>query len=258
MAKQIDRQWPDIHRRDPYPFKDTASLRSNTGELTIDPRWFVEARFWPVTNSSRIYLRTLGRSGTTLSLQLADESGVLAQASVEIDSGAKRAVFYDSAENQVGYLQTTEGGFLSFRDQPEGSYRFNLTATEFVPTAVTPQVRSGVTLLRDDFGSFLTGGWRMVGGEGVELSVDGQSVRVDLVGDGLYRRDVCENPAELGLLINPVRAIHWQDLNSGHTGVVRPKRGRIVSAIKESTGEDGRARGHQSPGPNNTIVEQMG
>lgn len=257
MAKQVDQQWPDIHRLDPYPFKDTATLRSNTGELELDSRWFVEARLWPVTSSSRIYLRQLQRSGTTLTLEIASVVGTLATAVVAVDEGRKRAVFLDVAGNQVGYMQASDGGFGFIMDYPEGAYRFGVAATEFIPTVVTPQVRGGVSQIRDDTGVFLSGAWRFVGGEGVELSVVDGDIQIDLIGDELYRRDTCENPEELGLLMHPVRYVYWRDMVSGHTGIVRPKRGRIVSAIKQQLAAL-RDRGHQSPGPSKVLIEQMG
>jgi len=258
MARQIDQQWTDIHRDDPYPFKDTATLRSNTGELVIDRRWFVEARLWPITNSSRVYLRTLFREGTTLTMQVASDLGTLATAVVAVDSSARRAVFVDASGLQVGFIQASAGGFGFIMDYPEGSYRFGLPATEFMPTVVTPQVRGGATQIKDDAGTFLTGNWRFVGGEGVALVKDDDSIRIDLIGDELYRRDTCEIPSELGLLMHPVRYIHWQDMVTGHTGIVVPKRGRIVSSIKASGETEVRNRGHQSPGPNKVLVEQMG
>ena len=257
MTKHLDQQWTDIHRADPYPFKDTASLRSVTGELEIDRRWFIEARLWPVTSSSRVYLRTIARSGTLVTLTIASESSVLATATVNANQDRRRAVFYDSGSNQIGFLQTSAGGWKFILDYPEGTYRFGVSATEFIPTVVTPQVRGGASVIRDDAGNFLTGAWRFVGGEGVELVKESNQLRINFIGDELYRRDTCENPEELGLLMHPVRAIHWTDLSTGVTGIVRPKRGRIVSAVIDSSESDPRNRGHQSPGPGKVLVEQM-
>lgn len=257
MVLRVNQEWPDIHRDAPYPFKDTASLRSTDGGLQMDQRWIVDARFWPITSGSRVYLRSLERSNTSLSLVLAGPSGILGRSTVDITGSATRAVFFDTRSNQIGYLQSAAGwGFMI--DYPEDSYRFGIDATELIPTVVTPQVRGGVSAVFDDVGLFLTGEWRIVGGEGVELVAESGGVRINIIGDELYRRDTCELPAELGLIINPVREIHWQDMNSGNTGIVKPKRGRIVTAVRNPDAEDQRARGHQSPGPNRVLIHQMG
>jgi len=176
---------------------------------------------------------------------------------VDITGDATRAVFFDTRSNQIGYLQSV-AGWKFIIDYPEETYRFGIDATELIPTVVTPQVRSGVSTVSDNSGLFLTGEWRIVGGEGVELTAENDGIRVNIIGDELYRRDTCELPDELGLIMLPVREIHWQDMTTGYVGVIRPKRGRIVSAIRNPGAVDPRARGHQSPGPGRVLIQQMG
>lgn len=257
MAVRVNQEWPDMHRDAPYPFKDTATLRATNGSFDFDRRWVVDGRFWPVSDSSRLYLRSLQRSGTTLTMVVATVAGREGQAVVDIASTAKRAVFFDSKDNQIGYLQSVAGwGFM--RDYPEDPIRFGINATEFIPTVVSPQVRGGVTSVIDSANQYLNDEWRFVGGEGVELVAGTNAFAVNIVGDELYRRDACAIPAEIGLIMHPVRFIHWRDLNTGHVGIVRPKRGRILSAINQQLSSDPRERGHQSPAADKLFITQMG
>lgn len=260
MALQINQEWPDEHADSSYPFADRASLISSDNGLQLDRRWFIDARLWPITNDSRIYLRSIRREGDIVAVSVAGTSGVLGEATANVSTG-RRAVFVDRFNRQIGYVETSAGwGFMA--DYPEDTYRFGISATEFVPTVVTPLPKGGVSSVVDQNGAAIPGQWRFVGGEGIELIPTQSGFRINIIGDELYRRDSCEIPEELGLIMHPVRRIEWRDIDTGISGEVRPKRGRILTAVVGSDpsppAEGPRDRGHLAPGPEGSIVHQMG
>lgn len=252
MPTQFPQEWPDQHIRTPYPFIDTARLVDTSNQVVIDPSWVVDARLWPTTDEGRVFLRTVIRSSDKLVLEINDLGGRVMSASVT-DFTKERVVFRDDAGFQAGWIQFAPGALSHLHDVPSDTYRFALTATEFVATAVSPRVKSGIRSLSDSEGNTVEDDLRLVGGEGVELEVVDGELFIHLIGDAYYRRDVCGEPERLGLAINPVRKILWIDAKTGQAGIVAPTNGHITTRIVTA----GRDRGFKSPSADGTILSMI-
>lgn len=253
MAIVRHRQWGDQHRGQPYPFKDTATLRDSSGEFEINPSWIKDASIWPITGSSRVFLRSIERKVDQLTFTISSLEETLMTATVgRSDLSRSRLAFYDSTGYQSGFFQLSAGALASIYDNPTGIYRFGVNATEFVPKVVVPRSVSGVVSISDG-DTPLTDEVRMVGGDGVELVGSTGQVKVNVIGDSLYRRDVCEDPQVLGRLMNPVRKIMWLDLTTGRQGTLVPRKGQIFSTISDGSTE----RGHRAPSRLGALIEQV-
>lgn len=252
MALQTFIEWPDERRRDRYPFADVASLVSTGGDLTLRNEWFRDARLWPEVADGRVYLSRIEISGDILTMEVRDRTRVLCRATV----GETRAVFFDGSY-QVGFIQLELGARAAIKAAAgDGVYRFSQTGGELVPTVVTPRVISGLEAVSVGGDALDTTTIRVVGGEGVRLVPSGSELRVDIIGDDLYRRDACEDPATLGRLMGPVRNLAWEDANSGEAGQVVPKRGNLLLAVTETRFSSG-GRGFRAPGTGQSLIERI-
>jgi len=250
--------WAQETKRSPFPFADIATLKDASGLLTLSPSWVLDARLWPtMTTPAKVYLQSIERAKGYLRFTVASTEEVLCTAEVS-DFTKRRIAFFGSQGTQAGFMSFAAGALQNIYDRPSAKYLFPVEATEFVPAAVTPALIAGLGSVKDSTGKAVRGTVRVVGGEGVSLHViPGNKIRVDIIGDPFFRRDICDNAELLGRLINPVRFIAWEDVTSGGNGVARPLVGRIVTSIV-STKSDPRRRGFISPDADGAILAMLG
>jgi hypothetical protein len=250
--------WNQETKRSPFPFVDVATLKDASGLLTLSPSWILDARLWPaMTTPAKVYLQSIERSRGLLRFTVASTEEVLCTAEVS-DFTKRRLAFFSAQSTQAGFMSFAAGALQHIYDRPSARYLFPVEATEFVPAAVTPALIAGLGSVKDNKGNSVRGTVRVVGGEGVSLHViPGNKIRVDVIGDPFYRRDICDNVELLGRLINPVRYVAWRDVTSGANGVARPLVGRIVTSII-STKADPRHRGFTSPDEDGAILGMLG
>jgi hypothetical protein len=249
-------QWEAENRRNPYPFVDTATLRDSSGIVTISPSWVLDAKFWPsMASASRVYLKEINRTKDMLTITIASLDEDLCTTETT-DFTKRRLAFYNANSQQVGFMSFAEGGLVSLHDIPTGVYRFASDASEFVASALAVEVLTGLNSIKGQTGDALREDFRIVGGEGVMLiKGSGNKIRVDIIGDPYYRRDVCDDRDFLGRVINPVRLIIWTDKKALRSGGVRPVDGSInTTAVGMGTVHE---RGHVSPGQQGNIVERI-
>lgn len=215
MIRQYYEEWPDEIASIHYPFVDTATLRDNSREMDLLPEYIRDARLWPNTQSSRVFLRSIERSIDGLIFTIADNNATLMSAQVGVSAFAqnKKVVFLDAASRVSGWIQFAPGALVELHDHPTDVYRFSPSATEFVSSAVASVRYGGVTgfAVGD---AVVSGDVELFGGRGVSLgiSIDG-AIEVSATGDPYARRDICGGATSgtrefFGSLLTPVRAIN--------------------------------------------------
>jgi hypothetical protein len=99
----------------------------------------------------------------------------------------------DAYGRPAGALLSTALALAAFSAWPNETHTFRIGDTEFVAGVVIPANEPGVRAVIGADGTLLTGDVWLIGDRGVVLRApDANTVRVDVVGEPLFQRVVCE------------------------------------------------------------------
>lgn len=175
-----------------YPFGDMVTLTNGT--VTIDRDTFLDATLYPIGAYGRLCLGRISVLAKKVTLYLTDEHGT-ERASAEFDPLLPPALLYftDVWERPAGVLVSEALRLSRFSAWDTGDYEFDMTQTEFVPSCVIPLPEPGVRGVLSQANDLFTGDLWIVGDNGVVVSAEGDTtIRVDIVGDPLFVRKLCE------------------------------------------------------------------
>lgn len=176
-----------------YPFADTANLQSNDGR-SIPPDVFLDASLYPIGSGPRLFLAAITIATSQITFSLSDVTyTTLATAAFDPLAPPSLLQFTDQYGRPAGILVAQPSLLNQFRTWPVGRHTFPLGATEFVASCVIPTPEPGVRGILTETGDLLTGDVWLVGDRGVVLRRDDDgAIRIDVVGDPLYIRQLCE------------------------------------------------------------------
>jgi hypothetical protein len=203
-------EWRDSHDPTNYPFEDDALL-TNAAGITIDPSTFLDAALYPVGGTGQYYLSKLVITNTTTTVYVGDETNTqLASASFQSNAVPDSLRLVDTYGRAAGLLVSEAVRLTQLKSLGVGTHTFSSSQTPFVASVCIPMPGIGVQGLLLDDGSVVSGDVWLVGDGGIVLSssqvtVGGYcetaqrtftAVRVDAVGDPLFRRALCASPAQ--------------------------------------------------------------
>ena len=116
----------------------------------------------------------------------------------------------DEWERPAGLIVSDEERLARFGAWELGTHTFRAPATTFVPSCVIPTPEVGVRGFLTEQGDLLTGEVLLVGDNGVVVrqpTEDDPTIRVDIVGDPLFLRKLC-NPVQLFTTPNVIKTIN--------------------------------------------------
>lgn len=202
-ARIIHRQWRDEATDSKYPFADAATLISRDGSA-IDKAIFLDASIYPIGGDVGMHLTSIivGDDAVTLYIgTLADLQ--LCSGTFDPLAPPTAIKLEDEWGRAAGVLIANELLLAEFQTWELGTYEFEPGATEFAASVCIPVPEIGVRGLITENGDLFTGDVWITGEYGVVVredfdeSVDGKRViRIDVVGEPLYRRILCEGPAD--------------------------------------------------------------
>ena len=199
----IHRQWRDEQGDSKYPFADTATLISTNGKV-LNKAIFVDGNIYPIGGSDNMYLTSIvvGTSTVTLYIgTLADEQ----LCSGEFDPLSPPSVvrLEDAWERAAGILVSDALLLAEFQSWEPGTYGFDIAAARFAASVCIPTPEIGVRGLITEDGELFTGDVWITGEDGIvirediaESDADIRVIRIDVVGDPLFRRLLCEGTAQ--------------------------------------------------------------
>lgn len=202
-------EWRQYFETTKYPFSDTATLTNQEEDQNFIPEGvFLDAALYPVGGRARLYLSKVVIAADTATLYIGDPVvSELASGIINLLDPDDEVVLVDTAGRPAGVLVSESARLLSFQGWTDGEHTFDISDTEFVARVCLPTPEVGVRGFQLDDGSVLTGDVWFVGDDGVVLThqtasepdpaVPGgtrevQVIRIDVVGDPLYRRRLCE------------------------------------------------------------------
>lgn len=195
-------EWRDYNRPTGYPFAERATLTNGTAVFPAD-----------AIADARVHLAGAGPGLYLASVEVGYDSAIVTLASPGIFPTCTATVAYDSGTDIVQLLDERgrPAGILvgreidaldELRTMGFGLHEFTFDQTELAATVCEPVPAAGVEGFELDDGEYASGKVWLVGGDGVvlrrgDLPTD---MRVDIVGDPLYRRKLCEPE---GLYVRP-------------------------------------------------------
>lgn len=202
-------EWRDEQSGSRYPFTDSSSLTSP--EVSIDKDIFLDAIVYIMGAEGPIYLRSVTVESGLITITIEDEdSSHSATAEFDpFDSNGNIGIF-DQYDRPAGLLVCDSEKLDRFKSWPLGTYSFGSTA-EFVASVVVPLPDSKLSGFMLPDGTLMTGEVIFVAEDGVVLTKEDGYLRVDVVGDPLFKRKQCKNDVvttDLFVTPNFVRTIN--------------------------------------------------
>lgn len=198
-------QWRKQNEPTRYPFSSRASLANAEGRVLVEGT-FLDAALYPIGAAAGLYLSSAVVTHQDVTLTLSTPvGGAVASARFPLVGPPDQVVFRDPYGRPAGVL-ATEGRRLGvFQSWGVGTHEFSADETEFAASCVFPTPDLGVRAVRLETGEVFVGDVWLVGGDGVVLRAEHATVpgpglcgtqvltavRVDVVGDPLFRRRLC-------------------------------------------------------------------
>lgn len=195
-----------------YPFLDTATLITEPTGQTLDRDIFLDASLHPIgVDSGALYISAITIEAQTVRISIADRTR-REKAHVVFDPLADQEVLHlvDEWGRPAGVLVSDPLRLSRFTSWEFGEHAFTSAATMFVPSCVIPTPEVGVRGILTERDELLTGDVLIVGDNGVIVRQEGNdpnTIRIDIVGDPLFLRKLCE-PISLFTPPNFIRTIN--------------------------------------------------
>lgn len=195
-ARILFPQFRDEQSDSRYPFADRATLISQERKLEIGRDTFIDAAIHVIGGAPRAYISSIVVTPTLITINVGDTSNrntataAFNPLAVPAD-GALELV--DGYNRPAGMLLSSALALATFSAWPNETHTFRIADTEFVASVVIPANEPGVRALVGADNVPLTGDIWLVGDHGVVLRApDAHTIRVDVVGEPLFQRVVCE------------------------------------------------------------------
>lgn len=214
-------EWRAEHAANKYPFGDRATLTNAEG-LVILEGTFVDAALYPVGGGAELYVSLITVTHDAVTIWVGDANQPqLASATFDLIAPPEVISFTDTVGRPAGVMVSEPGQLGIFQSWDVGDHAFTSAQAPLAATVCLPAPELGLRGIVLEDGSFFTGDVWLVGEDGVVLreestplvSSDGSTpapyriVRVDVVGDPLFRRRLCE-PVTLFTTPRFVKKLH--------------------------------------------------
>lgn len=192
MPELIYTNWRNNNERVRYPFQDNTSLRS-TNDIVFPQDLFDDARLYIIGAGPDMHMSRVSLSVSLVQIFFADDSNEMASASFDPASPPDNLDVIDNFGRPAGILVSSAQRLSSlFGIFPPGDSIFESETTRFAASVVVPMPHVGVRAITTEDGGFHANEVWLVGTDGIVLSVEDGSIRVDVVGDPYALLRACE------------------------------------------------------------------
>ena len=175
-----------------YPFTDSSSLLTDTGML-LPANTFFDMVLHGYGTVGPVHLRSVTVTASRVVLTFADlQLTEVAYGRFSIGAVPDNLPLADPAGLDAGLLVSEAIRLTAFTTWPIGTHTFTPDAASLVPSVVVPLPAVGVRAIELPDGSQLVGDVWIVGDDGVVVREQDGDIRIDLVGDPLFRRRLCD------------------------------------------------------------------
>ena len=184
-------EWRDGNTDSKYPFSESATLVNSNG-FFIPEEMFLDARIYAEGGTARQYLSGITIEADEITLTISDPYTVLATASFDVSSPPDDLALEDLNGRPAGVLISSSSALGALSSWGVGDYVFTIAQTEFAATVVVPSPQTGVTGFVLEDGTLFSRDVILVGRDGVVLTVEDGNIVVNVVGEPLFKRKICE------------------------------------------------------------------
>ena len=241
-------EWRKQNETTKYPFSETATLTNRQGKIILEGI-FIDANLYPIGGKVGLYLSKIVVTHSTVTIYVGNESVTeLCSTSFSILNPPTTLELNDTYNRPAGVLISATDRLSAFQTLGIGTHVFERAHTEFAATVCVPVPEIGIRGFLLDDGTLLTGDVWLIGTDGVVLrkttitrnigcgsTITYDAIRVDIVGDPLYRRRLC-NPQALFNTVNPVRTMRFTSDNL--TFDCSPSTGNIAIGVNNAAATD--------------------
>jgi hypothetical protein len=198
-------EWRAQNSTTKYPFSDRATLTNARGTVLVEG-CILDCALYPVGAGVGLFISNVAVDHQQVVLSVADATRrVVATGTMPLVNPPDDVALTDAYGRPAGLLVSESARLGIFQSWGVGDHAFTPDATEFAATVCFPTPDAGVSgfLLPD--GSFLSGDVWLIGSDGVVLGLEDvpvparcagpahviRAVRLDVVGDPLFRRRLC-------------------------------------------------------------------
>jgi hypothetical protein len=233
----------------PYPFGDWATLTNDEGTF-LPEGTFLDASFYIVGAGPRCRLSKIVVADQLVSFYIGDESNAeLAVGELSLVDSVAEISFVDAFGRPAGIMISSVERLLSFQTWTLGTHTFTFAQTGFTPTVCLPVPNTRFRGFILDDGSVFTGDIWLVGDDGIVLNheeitdeadsncmndaapqVAGHYIRVDVVGDPLFRQRLCANVSATPKFLKTItfkRGMQQVVVGPDSTGEIKLLAGRV-------------------------------
>jgi hypothetical protein len=206
MAKQVQgSQWRKQNDPTKYPFAANAKLQNGSGRVIVEGT-FLDAALYPIGDATGLFVTSVTVGFQTVTVTVGTEvAPALGTGTFDAIDPPDEVALVDTLGRPAGVL-VSEGLRLGlFRSWGVGTHEFLPDETPFCGSCVFPTPEPGLRGITLETGELFIGDVWLIGDDGVVLRAseetrtagDGTSrrvqvIRVDVVGDPLFRRRLCQ------------------------------------------------------------------
>lgn len=209
IERQIYPEWRRQNGTTKYPFSEVATLINDDGRQLLEGT-FLDAVLYPIGGGVNLYLSQITLTHDSVTLYVGNIANpLLCSGSFDIISPPDNVKLLDTAGRPAGLLVSESLRFAVLQSLGVGTHEFAPEQTEFCASCCIPTPEPGVRGVQLPSGEVLVGDIWLVGDDGVVVRTEELSepagcgvaianlsaIRVDIVGDPLYRRRLCTGAA---------------------------------------------------------------
>lgn len=203
--RRLYTEWRRSTEATRYPFSERASLVNEEGIVLLEGT-FLDAALTVIGAQAGLFLAQAVVDHDQVTLVLGDpQNANLASGSFKLVQPESVISFTDTFGRPAGVLVSESQRLGIFQSWGVGTHVFLPEQTEFAATVCFPTPEAGLRGILLDDGTLFTGDVWLIGDDGVVLRVEDvnlpavcglaartvQVIRVDIVGDPLFRRRLC-------------------------------------------------------------------
>ena len=251
--------WRKENEPTKYPFSPKARLANDEG-LVLPEGVFLDASLFPIGAAGPLYLSRAVVDHEKVVLSVGDAADpARCSGELRLVNPDGLVTLADPVGRPAGVLVSEPARLAVVQAWGVGDHTFGPDDTEFCATCCVPTPEPGLRGVLLDSGELLTGDVWLVGGDGVVLREEAvtavgpcgtrtaaRAVRVDVVGDPLFRRRLCQ-PRDLFATPNPVKVLRVVGPDGATFDVAPDDRGNVQVTGGANLAADPVLRVHTAP-----------
>lgn len=203
---QLYPEWRAANSTTNYPFADRATLINAEGRIILEGL-FLDAALYPIGGQHGLHLSKVTITNQDITLTIGDNrQSELASGTFALIQPPDTVSLIDNFGRPAGVIISESARLQILQSWGVGEHVFTLAATEFVATVCMPTPEIGLRGIMLEDGSLCVGDVWLVGEAGVIVREEFinlpteyapnpyRIIRIDVVGDPLFRRRLCEPP----------------------------------------------------------------